>query len=194
MTTKEIKLSKSLENGIGFSCKMCGDCCRGFDEGEVYLYMDDIMKLADFLNFKGKSGLKEFTNKYLKIVDHTFYYKEPDSQTGKNYKIKALGFKFEGEDEHCHFLVENKCSVHEARPFQCRCFPFWQMMVEHRKNLVDYSKKCPGLKNSLDNEGKHYSREEVINWAQMEYEMEEKYFFKLKNNNFNIYKVYDFLD
>ncbi|TFG11670.1 MAG: YkgJ family cysteine cluster protein [Promethearchaeota archaeon] len=194
MTTKEIKLSKTLENGIGFSCKMCGDCCRGFDEGEVYLYLDDVIKLADFLNFKGKSGLKKFAKKYLKIVDHTFYYKDPDSQMGKNYKIKALGFKFEGEDEHCHFLVGNKCTVHEARPFQCRCFPFWQMMVESRKNFVDYSKKCPGLKNSLENEGKYYSREEVINWAQKEYEMEEKYFLELKNNDFNINKVYDFLD
>lgn len=193
MTSKVIKLSKALENGIGFSCKMCGDCCRGFDEGEVYLYMDDIKKLVKFLNLNGKSGLKKFAQKYLKAIDQTFYHKESGAQKGKNYRIKTLGFRFEGEDEHCTFLIGNECSVHEARPFQCRCFPFWQMMVESRKNFVEYSKKCPGLKKSLENEGKHYSREEIVSWALKEYEMEEEYFLKLKDKNFNIYKVYPFL-
>ena len=193
MTSKVIKLSKALENGISFSCKMCGDCCRGHDEGEVYLYMDDIKKLAKFLNLKGRSGLKNFAQKYLKAIDQTFLFKEPGAQKGKNYRFKTLVFKFEGDDEHCNFLVGNECSVHEARPFQCRCFPFWQMMVESQKNLIDYSKKCPGLKKSLANEGKHYSREEIVAWALEEYKMEEAYFLELKKKDFNIYKVYPFL-
>ena len=43
MTSKEIKISKGLENGLGFSCKMCGVCCRGFNEGEVYIFKNDFM-------------------------------------------------------------------------------------------------------------------------------------------------------
>ena len=56
LTSTEIKISRDLENGIEFSCQMCGKCCRGFDEGEVYLYKEDILRLTEFLNIKGKKN------------------------------------------------------------------------------------------------------------------------------------------
>ena len=190
MTSTEIKLSKSLEDGIEFSCQMCGSCCRGFNEGEVYLYKEDIFRLANFINLKGKNGLREFAKKYLKVIDESFYWKEPGAERGKTYKFKTLGFKFAGEDEHCHFLIDNKCSVHSARPFQCRCFPFWQMMVSSRKNFIDYTSKCKGLQIL---KGRFYSKQEILDWAKAEYEIEKNYFLEMKKNNFDIFKVYPFL-
>ena len=190
MTSLDIKISKTLENGIEFSCQMCGDCCRGFDEGEVYLYQDDIDRLTNFLNISSKSELKKFAKKYLKIIDDTFFWKESGEEKGITYEFKTLGFNFTGNDEHCHFLKDNKCSVHENRPFQCNCFPFWQMLVSSRKIFINYTKKCPGLKVL---KGKHYSKEEIVDWAIREYEMEKKYFFEMKRNDFNIFKVYPFL-
>jgi Fe-S-cluster containining protein len=169
---------------------MCGDCCRGFNEGEVYLYWDDITKLANFLGYNGNEGLKEFAKKILKVITNKFYWKEPEASKGKNYRFNTLGFKFVGEDEHCQFLKENKCTVHSARPFQCRCFPFWQMMVSSRKNFINYSKKCPGLRTL---KGRFYSKQSILDWAQKEYIMEKKYFLEMKNNNFDILKVYTFL-
>ncbi|MFW9987989.1 MAG: YkgJ family cysteine cluster protein, partial [Candidatus Odinarchaeota archaeon] len=77
MTSIDIKISKRLENGIEFACQMCGKCCRGFNEGEVYLYKDDILRLAKFLKIKGTKGLREFADKYLKLVDDSFFWKEP---------------------------------------------------------------------------------------------------------------------
>ncbi|MFX1502992.1 MAG: YkgJ family cysteine cluster protein, partial [Promethearchaeota archaeon] len=176
MTSVEIKISKNLENGIEFSCQMCGKCCRGFNEGEVYLYKDDIFRLVKFLKIKGNTGLKKFAEKYLKVVDDSFFWKEPGAQRGKTYRYKTLGYKFTGEDEHCHFLINNKCSVHKARPFQCRSFPFWQMMVSSRKNFEDYTKKCKGLQTL---KGKFYTKEEILNWAKKEYEIEKKYFLEM---------------
>ncbi len=190
MTSIDIKLSKLLENGIEFSCQKCGACCRGFKEGEVYLYKDDIKKLAKHLNIKGNSELREFAKKYLKVVNDSFFWKEPGAARAKTYRYKTLGFKFTGDDEHCHFLKDNECTIHEARPFQCRCFPFWKMLVSSKKNFVDYSKKCPGLKVL---KGKHYTREEILDWATKEYEMEKDFFFEMKKNDFNILKVYSFL-
>ncbi|MFX0058735.1 MAG: YkgJ family cysteine cluster protein [Candidatus Hodarchaeota archaeon] len=190
MTLIEIKLSKSFEKGIHFSCQMCGTCCRGFNEGEVYLYRDDIIRLANFLGYKGNNGFREFAKKFLKVVKNTFYWKEPKATRGKNYKVNTLGFKFTGEDEHCHFLKDNKCNVHSARPFQCRCFPFWQMMVSNKNNFIDYSKKCPGLRTL---KGTYYSREKVLDWARKEYLIEKNHFLEMKNNNFDILKVYLFL-
>lgn len=194
MPTKEIKISKLLENGIYFQCKMCGRCCRGFDEGEVYLYFDDIKRLAEKLNLKGKKGLRKFAEKYLKITSNTFYWVEPGEKSGKNYKVPTLGFKFIGDDEHCEFLGEdNRCTIYDAAPFQCRSFPFWQMMVSSPKNIKEYSEKCPGLRNMNNNGGRFYSREEIYQWAKKEQEIELEYFLKMKENNFDIYKVFPWL-
>ena len=145
---------------------MCGSCCTGFQEGEVYLYQDDIDRLTKFLNISSKSELKKFAKKYIKIIDDTFFLKEPGEERGKTYKFKTLGFKFTGDDEHCHFLKDKKCSVHEYRPFQCRAFPIgWNMLITSVKNFKNYAKKCPGLQNSLDKRGNHYSKEEILDWA-----------------------------
>ena len=190
MTSTEIKISKNLENGIKFSCQICGDCCRGFKEGEVYLYKDDILRLAKFLNITGMKGLRNFAKKYVKVINDSFFWKDPDAKRGKTYRFKTLGFRFTGEDEHCHFLKDNKCSVHQMRPFQCRSFPFWQMMVSNRKNFERYTKKCKGLQVS---KGKYYSQEEILNWAKDEYEIEKNYFLEMQKHNFDILKVYPFL-
>lgn len=190
MTSIEIKISKSLENGIEFSCQMCGSCCRGFDEGEIYLYQDDILRLTQSLNITKKSELEKFAKQYLKVINDSFFWKEPGAARGKTFRFKSLGFKFSGDDEHCRFLKDNSCSVHEARPFQCRCFPFWNMLVSSRKNFINYSKKCLGLKIL---KGRYYSKEEILDWANKEYEMEKKYFLELRKHDFNILKVYPFL-
>ncbi|MHA1477552.1 MAG: YkgJ family cysteine cluster protein [Promethearchaeota archaeon] len=190
MTSIEIKISKSLENGIEFSCQMCGSCCRGFDEGEIYLYQDDILRLTQSLNITKKSELEKFAKQYLKVINDSFFWKEPGAARGKTFRFKSLGFKFSGDDEHCRFLKDNSCSVHEARPFQCRCFPFWHMLVSSRKNFINYSKKCLGLKVL---EGRYYSKEEILDWANREHEMEKKYFLEMRKHDFNILKIYPFL-
>jgi Fe-S-cluster containining protein len=190
LTSPEIKISKNLEDGIEFSCQLCGKCCRGFNEGEVYLYKEDILRLANFLDMKGMDGLRSFTRKYVKVINDNFFWKDPGAQRGKTYKFKTLGFAFTGDDEHCHFLKENVCSVHEARPFQCRSFPFWKMMVSSLRNFQDYSKKCKGLQTL---KGKYYSKDDILNWAKAEYEMEKNYFLELKKYNFDILKIYTYL-
>jgi len=190
LTTTDIKLSKDLEKGIHFSCLMCGTCCRGLDEGEVYLYYEDIKLLANHLNFKGFEGLKEFAKRYLKVINDSFLWKEPGAERKKTYRFKTLAFRFTGDDDHCHFLKDNKCSIHEARPFQCRCFPFWQMMISNRSNFTNYSKKCPGLREL---KGNFYSKENIVEWARAERKLELNYFLKMKANGFDILKLYPFL-
>jgi Fe-S-cluster containining protein len=173
---------------------MCGSCCRGFKEGEVYLYQDDIERLAEHLKIKGTAGLRKFARKFLKVVNDSFFWKKPGAERGKTYRFKSLGFRFTGEDERCQFLEDNKCTVHEARPFQCRAFPIgWNMLINSVKNFTNYSKKCPALQNSLENKGEFHSREEIIKWAKEEYQMEKNYFLIMKKHDFNIFKVYKFL-
>ena len=63
-------------------------------------------------------------------------------------------------------------------------------MVTNKKNLVRYSKKCPGLRLL---KGKFYTRSEILGWARKEYLKEKEYFLELKKHDFEIVKVYPFL-
>ncbi|MEJ2278102.1 MAG: YkgJ family cysteine cluster protein [Candidatus Lokiarchaeota archaeon] len=176
MESNETTLSKYFEKGFYFSCKKCGDCCRGLDGGEVYLYREDIINLVHFLNKragKRRYSLKSFVREYVKVLNTTFYWKEPGAKRGKNYSFKTLGFRFTGKDEHCKFINEkNECTVHKSRPFQCRAFPIgWNMIVKNVRNFQKYTRDCPALKESLNEEGKFYTREEIIDWIEKEYEL-----------------------
>ncbi|MHA1689159.1 MAG: YkgJ family cysteine cluster protein [Promethearchaeota archaeon] len=197
MIIEESKISKNFQNGIYFSCHKCGACCRGLNEGEVYIYLDDILRLIKFLKKKEKHyTLKSFARKYLKITSQGMFWKDSTfSKKGRTYNLDTLGLKFTGEDDHCYFLSENNiCTVHEARPFQCRAFPIgWNMLMNNYTNLREYSKKCPALKNTLKNKGKYYSREEIVKWTRKELEIEYNYFLEMKKNGFDIFKVYKFL-
>lgn len=196
MILEDLNISKTFQEGMHFTCEKCGACCRGLNEGEVYVYMDDILRLIEFLEFRGESyTLREFASNFLKITSQYFQLYDPESGEKKRYTLDTLGLKFTGEDDHCFFINEdNSCSVHEARPFQCQAFPIgWKMLMNNDENLVEYSKKCQGLKNSLKNKGKFYSVQEIMKWTQGEYKIEYEYFILMKNNNFDIFKIYDFL-
>lgn len=63
-------------------------------------------------------------------------------------------------------------------------------MVTKKKNFLEYSKKCKGLRLL---KGRYYSKEEILEWAQKEYNIEKDYFLEMKEHNFAISKVYPFL-
>jgi len=45
----------------------------------------------------------------------------------------------------CHFLREGGCSVHPAKPTQCRIFPFWPELVDDKKEWHKTARWCPGI-------------------------------------------------
>lgn len=86
-------------------CEECGGkCCIG--DGYVFLDVDEIEKIASFLHL----SLDEFGMQYLRKV-------------GNRYALVELPDK-----EECVFLdSNNKCSIYELRPKNCRTFPFWDI-------------------------------------------------------------------
>ncbi|GAH58112.1 unnamed protein product, partial [marine sediment metagenome] len=56
------------------------------------MYKDDVKKLAKHLNIKSNSELREFAKKYLKVVNDSFFWKEPGAVRAKTYRYKTLGF------------------------------------------------------------------------------------------------------
>jgi hypothetical protein len=196
MTSQRITLSKYFKDGIYFTCIQCGNCCRGFNNGEVYIYREDIQRLVDYFKKKGEDyTLTTFSSKFLKIVRTSFYWENSNKRKAKNYSFKALGINFVGDDEQCPFLIDNKfCSVHEARPFQCRAYPIgWNLLINSNRTFSKYAKGCPALRDSLEKKGQYYSPQEIIQSARKEYKMEKSFFLEMKKNDLNLFKTYPFL-
>ena len=45
----------------------------------------------------------------------------------------------------CPFLNGGGCSIHPAKPTQCRIFPFWPELVDNRKEWFKTAAYCPGI-------------------------------------------------
>ena len=108
-------------------CEACGgNCCIG-ESGYIWINKQEIEFLAKHL----KITLDELRVKYLNKI-------------GYKYSIKEVQL---GENNYaCTFFDLNKkqCSIYEARPVQCRTFPFWDYFKENVKEVYD---ECPSIKN-----------------------------------------------
>lgn len=116
------KLSLWYEDGLAFKCTGCGKCCTG-GPGYVWLSEDDIERLAKHLELSRADFLKNFTRQ---VGSHISLREDP-----KNYD--------------CIFLQEQKyCSAYDARPKQCRTFPWWPENMESPEAWERLKKQCEG--------------------------------------------------
>jgi Fe-S-cluster containining protein len=45
----------------------------------------------------------------------------------------------------CVFLKDNRCSVYDARPVQCRTFPWWLHTIQSEKSWKEAGEDCEGI-------------------------------------------------
>ncbi|MCL7489051.1 MAG: YkgJ family cysteine cluster protein [Desulfobulbaceae bacterium] len=107
------------------ACRACaGFCCRG-QSGSIWVNAREIARIADFF----ESNQIDIIHRYLTPVDNRLSIRE----------------RFADGQFSCVFFAdqEKKCSIHAARPDQCRRFPFW----EHYRNRIDeLFRECPGVR------------------------------------------------
>jgi uncharacterized protein len=122
------------KDGLRFECTQCGDCCTGAP-GFVWVNQEEIDALA------AKIGITvdEFEKKYVRKIG-----------------IRRSLVEFPNGD--CVFFDTEKrnCSVYEARPRQCRTWPWWNSNLQSEKAWKETCEVCPG-----SGKGKLYSLEHI---------------------------------
>jgi Fe-S-cluster containining protein len=122
--------------GLRFECTECGRCCRTHGEyAHVYVDDDELAALARLLGMTPGAFRRRYTT------------------------TDELGWselRFHGD--RCIFLDDatNRCTVYEARPTQCRTFPFWRTFVRNGVWTAEARAICEGL-----GRGRTFSAEEA---------------------------------
>lgn len=112
-------------DGLRFGCTGCGNCCTV--EGYVWVDRQEIDRLAEHLSM----GREEFGRKYLRKV-------------GRRYSLTEIPYPADPTKKACVFW-NGDCSVYEARPGQCRTFPFWKEHLETPAGWQDAVRLSPGV-------------------------------------------------
>jgi Fe-S-cluster containining protein len=110
-----------VAEALRFECQPgCTACCtqRGF----VYLSDADIHRAAAFVQMSPA----DFERKFI-------------YRTRKRARLRVP------RDANCHFLLDGGCSIHPAKPTQCRTFPFWPELVDSRRAWRQAARFCPGI-------------------------------------------------
>jgi Fe-S-cluster containining protein len=108
-------------DGFRFACQpACTNCCN--QKGYVYITEDDLKRAAAFLGVSARA----FERKYV-------------------YRTKTLLRLRKPRASQCHFLEPGGCSIHPAKPTQCRAFPFWPELVGDSKAWREAAAHCPGI-------------------------------------------------
>jgi shikimate kinase/Fe-S-cluster containining protein len=110
-------------NGLRFSCKRCSACCRA-GPGFVFLSKADLLSISLKLDMKPD----EFIQVYCRWVDW---------DGGARLSLK------EKTSLDCVFWKDG-CLIYEARPIQCRTYPFWESMLDSEEVWKCTTEGCPG--------------------------------------------------
>jgi Fe-S-cluster containining protein len=128
--------------GLRFECTRCSRCCR-FTPGYVFLSERDLERLSSALALMRAEFLRQYCRKIA---------------FGAIQRISLT----EKPNLDCVFWKEGGCSVYEARPLQCRSFPFWSSCLSSRKEWEQTSRHCPGI-----GKGRLHDLEEIEGWLRM---------------------------
>ncbi len=127
------------KDGLRFECTRCSACCR-FDPGYVFISANDLKKLTDFFKMEKRA----FVEKYCRIVN-----------VGGSRRLSLN----ERKNYDCIFWEKGGCRVYEARPLQCRSYPFWRPFLESEDAWNREAQNCPGI-----NRGNLHSGKVIENW------------------------------
>ena len=107
---------KSHTKNLKFKCAQCKNCCC-LEGGVVLLSKADLEKLCKWA---------ELTEEQFRKV----YCRKLENANGKTY----LCLKDKNKTECIFWNKEKGCEAYNARPVQCRTYPFWTKILESKSS------------------------------------------------------------
>lgn len=136
------------EQGLRFECQGSGKCCTSHGEfGFVYLTVEDRERFAKFLGL----SVDAFVKKYCDRTNGVYHLKEEKGRPD------------------CLFLKNKACTVYEARPNQCRTWPFWPEVMNAKAWKTEVESFCPGV-----GKGRLWTKSEIEEVVKKDKENERK--------------------
>jgi hypothetical protein len=125
--------------GLRFACRRCGACCTGAP-GHVWLGPGE----ADALAARFGLPVAAFLARHARRVEGRWSLREE-------------------ADGRCVFFVPGAgCAVYDARPRQCRTWPFWPLIVADQRSWEREAAECPGM-----GAGEFFGRERIESLARL---------------------------
>ena len=109
-------------DGLRFKCTGCGKCCTG-SSGSVYVSQTDLSRLAAFF----KQPVGSFVRTHTRML----------------HGRRALIDRRHSGD--CVFLEGKSCTVYDARPTQCRTYPWWFSNLRDAESWEEARQFCEGI-------------------------------------------------
>jgi len=126
-----------------FKCMNCGKCCSAF-YSQINVTVGDLIRISGFLEKPISYILKNFVG--------INPFGDPENPTKFSYEP--------GINMPCLLRKNERCSIYEARPLNCRLFPYWilvQTFVFNQNKMIDKSYKCMNNLKLKKDEIKKYS-------------------------------------
>lgn len=144
-----VELKPWWQEGIRFECQGSGKCCTSHGEfGYVFLTLEDRQRIA----------------KHLKISTRKFTMSHCEKLSGVWHLIENPN------EPNCRFLDGKACGIYEARPTQCRTWPFWPEVMDAKSWKKDVKQFCPGV-----GKGKLWSKDEIDHQLTEQKKSEKRY-------------------
>lgn len=126
--SNEEKNSQTLpwyKEGLKFQCTGCGQCCTG-TPGYVWVNEEEMEAIAKLLEI----SVEVFKRKYVRQRDNRYSLIERKSWDNQY---------------DCIFLKDKKCTIYQARPNQCRTFPWWKHNLNTEESWKLAALGCEGI-------------------------------------------------
>lgn len=137
-----------------FECEKTGKCCSNHGDHQfVFLTPKDIERL--------ESHLKRPAREFVKLSEFESTRFEPNKKGKYSHLLNP--------DEKCRFIKDGLCSVYEARPTQCRTWPFFPEHLS-KENWRKLSAYCGGI-----GRGKDLKQEDVEDLVNQQIEADGEY-------------------
>lgn len=121
-------------DGLRFACTQCGNCCTG-PPGVVWFNEDEGRAMAEKLGITPEAFYRDHARKI-------------DGRWSLNEVSTSHGFDCAFLDRE-HIPGKAICALYEARPSQCRTWPFWPENLSSKRAWLAAKQRtpCPGMDN-----------------------------------------------